>query len=97
VGLEINGRVLARSPIRRIDFSDPADKARHDEITRLVRRMLDLNGRLALTTSTDEKAALRRRLDTTDQAIDGLVYQLYGLTGAQIALVEATVGVQASA
>ena len=39
VGLEINGGVLARAPIRRIDFHDPADRRRHDRLVALVRQM----------------------------------------------------------
>ncbi|MBN2217148.1 MAG: N-6 DNA methylase [Pirellulales bacterium] len=36
VGLEINGRVLAATPIRRIDFSDAADRRMHDELVELA-------------------------------------------------------------
>jgi SAM-dependent methyltransferase len=36
VGLEINGNVLARTPIRRIDFCDPADVARHARLVELA-------------------------------------------------------------
>ncbi len=36
VGLEINGGVLARAPVRPIDFADPADRARHERIVELA-------------------------------------------------------------
>lgn len=40
VGLEINGHVLARTPVRRIDFSSAADRARHDRLVSLVERRM---------------------------------------------------------
>jgi len=39
VGIEINGHVLARAPIRRIDFSSPAEAAHHDRLGRLAAQM----------------------------------------------------------
>ncbi len=36
-------RYLERIPIRTINFSDPADKARHDKMVSLVERMLELH------------------------------------------------------
>lgn len=36
VGLEISGAVLARAPMRPVDFSDPADRARHDRLVELA-------------------------------------------------------------
>lgn len=39
VGIEINGHVLARTPIRRIDFSNPADAARHARLAQLSAAM----------------------------------------------------------
>jgi hypothetical protein len=38
--------------------------------------------------SPQEKEMLQRDIASTDQAIDTLVYQLYGLTEAEIKLVE---------
>jgi adenine-specific DNA-methyltransferase len=40
IGLEINGRVLAATPIREIDFSDSADRRRHDRLVELVGDMM---------------------------------------------------------
>ena len=44
VGLEINGNVLARTPIRRIDFSNPADVSRHTRLTELASVMTKAPG-----------------------------------------------------
>ncbi|MFZ1553704.1 MAG: hypothetical protein WAV53_20095 [Anaerolineae bacterium] len=54
----------------------------------LVTQMLDLHKRLAAEGIPHEKAALQRRIEATDRQIDALVYELYGLTDAEIAVVE---------
>ena len=75
-------------PIRTIDFSSPADKARHDRMVEMVEQMLSLNKQLAITNTAHEKTALQRQIDATDHQIDQLVYALYGLTEEEIRIVE---------
>ena len=75
-------------PIRTIDFSDPADKARHDRMVEMVEQMLALNKQLAITNIAHEKTALQRQIDVTDHQIDQLVYDLYSLTDEEIRIVE---------
>ena len=75
-------------PIRTIDASDSAGKARHDRIVKLVEGMLQLHASLASAKTPDEKKALQRQLDATDRQIDQLVYELYGLTDDEIKIVE---------
>ncbi|HEY3396773.1 MAG TPA: N-6 DNA methylase [Armatimonadota bacterium] len=77
-----------RLPIRTIDFSDPADVARHDRMVTLVEQMLDLHKRLPGARTPADKDLLQRRIDATDREIDALVYELYGLTPDEIATVE---------
>ncbi len=79
---------ISQLPIRPIDFNDPADKARHDKMVSLVQTMLDLNKRLQAARTHDETKLLQRRITATDRAIDTLVYELYGLTAEETALVE---------
>lgn len=79
---------LARFPIRTIDFSDPSDKTRHDRMVNLVEQMLTLHKHLVAAKTPDEKTRLQRQIDTTDQQIDHLVYELYGLTEKEIEIVE---------
>ena len=81
-------RYIRHLLIRPINFADPADAARHDRMVALVTQMLDLHGRLAAEGVPHEKALLQRRIEATDRQIDALVYELYGLTAAEIALVE---------
>jgi len=54
----------------------------------LVERMLDMHKRLAKAKAPDDKTKLQRQIDATDQEIDHLVYDLYGLTEEEIAIVE---------
>lgn len=88
VGLEINGNVLSRTPIRPINFADPADKARHDKMVGLVESMLALHTHKAAARTQAEQDLYQRQIEATDRAIDGLVYELYGLTAEEIAVVE---------
>ena len=66
----------------------PADVARHDRIVALVEQILDLNRRLAAAKVSHEKEVLAGMIDATDRQIDRLVYELYGLTEEEIAVVE---------
>ena len=80
---------IEQLPIRRINFSDPSDKAEHDKMVSLVERMLDLRKRLTVANTPSDKTRLQRQIDATDQEIDQLVYALYGLTEEEITIVEA--------
>jgi hypothetical protein len=75
-------------PIIRFDLKKPADKARHDKLVVLVDKMLGLMPKLRAATAESEKAVLQNAVTATDQQIDALVYELYGLTPEEIALVE---------
>lgn len=75
-------------PIHPIDFDDSAEVALHDRLVALVERMLALHRQLAAARTPHEQAALQRQVEATDREIDALVYQLYGLTEAEIAVVE---------
>ena len=50
--------------------------------------MLGLYKQLAAAKSVAQKAIMQRQIDATDAEIDRLVYDLYGLTAEEIALVE---------
>ena len=79
---------LGELPIRRIDFSNPADKARHDQMVKYVEQMLTAKKERANALMDREIDYWQRRCDTLDGQIDVLVYELYGLTDEEIALVE---------
>jgi hypothetical protein len=75
VGLEINGQVLARAPVRRIDFADADDRQMHDELVELARRM---HRRTVLAREEDRRGE-EACLDEIDRRIDQLACRLYGL------------------
>ena len=79
-------RFIHNLPIRTIDFSNPADVKRHEQMVALVQRMLGLHKRVPAT--PQEFDQLARDIASTDRAIDALVYELYGLTPEEIKIVE---------
>jgi len=79
---------LRQLPVRTIDFSDSADVARHDRVVALVERLLDLHKKRAAAVIPADKALYERQIEATDRQIDALVYELYGLTDEEIAIVE---------
>jgi hypothetical protein len=64
------------------------DRVTHEKLVAHVERMLKLHENLAAAKAHDAQTHLRREITATDRAIDQLVYQLYGLTPEEIALVE---------
>ena len=79
---------MEKVPVRVINFADKSDKAAHDRMVKLVEQMLELHPRLAGARTPQEKTALERQIAATDMQIDALVYELYGLTGDEIKIVE---------
>jgi len=67
-------------------------KSRHDKLVLLVNKLLrlmpKLRGPSGRAISDSEKATLQNAVTATDQQIDALVYELYGLTAEEIKLVE---------
>ena len=85
---KIKKDALLSIPIPRIDFSRSVDQAGHDRMTQLVESLLSLHQHLSAAKSESQKTAVRRQIDATDAEIDRLVYDLYGLTKREIAVVE---------
>jgi len=54
----------------------------------LVEAMRALPKQLGAAKTSHEQTALQRQIDATDRQIDRLVYELYGLTAEEIAIVE---------
>jgi len=86
--LRFFGQYLEGFPIRTINFSDPADVARHDRMVKLVERMLELHKRLASARTSADREMYQHQIEATDRQIDALVYELYGLTEEEIKIVE---------
>ena len=87
VDINIKGIYLTDIPIRRINFSDPADKSRHDHMVQLVESMLALHQHKSTARTQSDQEQIQRQIDATDRQIDALVYDLYELTPAEISVV----------
>lgn len=85
---EIKPSVIKQLPICKVDLTDTRDKIKHDKLLSLVERMLDLHKRLAAAKIPDDKIRFQRQIDATDDEIDRLVYDLYGLSEEEIKIVE---------
>jgi hypothetical protein len=85
---KIKAAQIKQLPIRLIDFSDPPDVERHDRMVSLVEQMLALHEQTGVARTTHDRQLLRRQIEASDGQIDRLVYELYGLTEEEIAIVE---------
>ena len=85
---DFSGDDLRNIPIYTPDFDNPDDKARHDRMVGLVAEMLELRKHLNLAKTDQEKRIITQEIESTDRQIDALVYQLYGLTADEVAVVE---------
>ena len=74
--------------IRPIDFTDPADAARHAHLVALVEQMLALHKRCATARTPHEQGVIAAQIAATDRQIDRRVYELYGLTEEDVRIVE---------
>jgi hypothetical protein len=79
---------LKSLPFRQINFDNPNEAAQHDQMVALVESMLGLHKQLSAAKTPTEKKMLQRQIETTDNQIDTLVYELYGLTDEEIKIVE---------
>jgi type I restriction-modification system DNA methylase subunit len=79
---------IEQLPIRIIDFTVPVAKKRHNDLISKVEAMLEAKKQLAKAQTDKDKAYYENKCATLDRQIDRLVYDLYGLTEAEIKLVE---------
>lgn len=86
--LEYFWNQISKIPLRRINFSSPTDKTNHNRIVELVDKMIGLNKVLQSIRTPHEKNNITRQIQATDNQIDSLVYELYGLTEEEIKTVE---------
>jgi hypothetical protein len=86
--MHFDAPVTDRIPFFKFDFSKPADKSRHDKLVMLVDKLLVLMPKLRAATSDSEKSVLQNAAAATDQQIDKLVYEFYGLTEEEKNMVE---------
>lgn len=86
--LEYFWNSISKLPIRRINFSDSADVERHNRMVRFVERMSELCENLKESRTEWDRTRIQSDISVTDEQIQHLVYELYGLTGEEVELVE---------
>ena len=78
---------VSKLPIRRIDFANTSDRVLHDRMVDLAEQMVVAQRQQASATGHAAEIGARK-CAALDRQIDALVYELYGLTEEEIALVE---------
>jgi hypothetical protein len=81
-------RQTTLAELRRIPIPVPSSRALHDALVALVDKMLLLVPKLRSAKSEGDRSTLANAVAATDRAIDALVYELYGLTADEIALID---------
>ncbi|MBI5029668.1 MAG: N-6 DNA methylase [Chloroflexi bacterium] len=71
-----------------LPFPNFTDKSRHDKMVTLVERILELHKQKQASKSDTARERIQREINITDEQIDALVYELYGLTKDEIKIVE---------
>ncbi len=89
---EVKKTNLEKLPINKINIHIEKEKKLYSILINHVKRILLLKKQQSATKTPHERAVLERRIASTDQAIDQLVYELYGLTDEEIGLVEEKAG-----
>ena len=88
---KLNPNDIKLLPIYSVDLTDQNEKACYDQIISLVEKMLDMNQQFIKLNTPIEKNIFKRQIETTDNQIDQLVYQLYALTDEEIQIIESEV------
>lgn len=78
-------------PIRVIDSSDKADRARHDHVVELVGHMLKAKEQLGRARTDHDRNYYENKCAVLDRQLDASVYELYGLSDEEIRNVEGEV------
>lgn len=89
--MSANRQFLSQLPFHTIDFSNPSDKVRHDEMVVKVESMLEAKKQLVRAQTDKDKTYYENKCASLDRQIDRLVYDLYGLTEDEINIVEGTI------
>jgi len=83
-----NANNLNKTPIRLIDFTQIEEVSLHANLVKLVDKMLAAKKAEEEATDGVKREHWNRQCKALDRQIDGLVYELYGLSDEEIALVE---------
>lgn len=86
---QVKPAVLGTLPVFTVNSADPHDKVMHDRLVNLVSQMLELNeNKHSKHLAPSQLDRVGREIAETDAKIDELVYELYGITGAERKIIE---------
>lgn len=84
-GYRSHGKQFVKDvPIRVIDFSEAAEKTKHDAIVNLVIQLIDVTEKLTHVTLPHQKDILERQAQLLRTRINRLVEDLYGITQPEL-------------
>ena len=72
-------------------FPLPSEKLENEELENLVDKMINLNKELSEAIVPRDKKLLKKQIEITDNLINHLVYELYGLTDEEIKIIEESI------
>jgi hypothetical protein len=79
---------FSKQYIESAPIAPTGDQVSESHMLVLTDRMLDLHLHLSTVQSSHDRTLIQRQIEATDREIDRLVYELYELTPAEIAVVE---------
>jgi hypothetical protein len=85
---DMNQSYLEKIPIPQIDMSKKIDKDLYESIISHVEQILKIKKSISESKTESDKKTYQQKADLLDRQIDGLVYELYGLTEEEIGIVE---------
>jgi len=71
---------LKQLPIRTCSINSPSEKVIHGKLVKLVDKMLELNKKKIALPPSSKRDKIEREIQITDEKINELVYELYGIT-----------------
>jgi len=86
--LSANRQFLGQLPVCVAGTATEGQTRPYTNIVRMAGRMLSLHKQLARPSAPHDKEVIQRQIDAADREIDRLVYELYGLTEKEVAIVE---------
>ncbi len=86
-GYHISPARLGKFSVITPDFDKLPDKIRHDKIVALVTQIFSLHEYFRKAKTDQERRLVQQEIEATDVKIDALVYELYGLSAEEIAVV----------
>jgi len=92
--MHFDGYYVGKFPLPILDYSKPSCEAANEKLVNLVKTMQELNEKLLLVKEdySYEKDDLQKEVRRTDNEIDSIIYQLYGLTENEVELIKTGMG-----